>query len=149
MEDEYDFFNENAIVSVMPDYGGAYLWGKSAESGGVGGNIADSFCGYCSYLPISEHLQAQFHAWQVQFEQSYFDDEKDEQGKRIVRNGHDEVVEWDWAAFHTEGLRLAKCLKQELGNRCKVYYVKPYEDFDASERAVEVLLDGTMCVLTP
>lgn len=56
MEDEYDFFNENAIVSVMPDYGGAYLWGKSAESGCVGGNIADSFCGYCSYLPISEHL---------------------------------------------------------------------------------------------
>lgn len=35
MEDEYDFFNKNAIVSVMPDYGGAYLWRKSAESGGV------------------------------------------------------------------------------------------------------------------
>ena len=149
MEDEYDFFHENAIVSVMPDYGGAYLWGKSVESGGIGSNIADSFCGYCSYLPISEHLQAQFHVWQIQFEQSYFDDEKDEQGKRIVRNGNDEVVEWDWAAFHTEGLRLAKCLKQELGNRCKVYYVKPYEDFDAFERAVEVLLDGTICVLTP
>lgn len=35
MEDEYDFFHENAIVSVMPDYGGAYLWGKSVESGGL------------------------------------------------------------------------------------------------------------------
>lgn len=62
------------ILNVMPDYGGAYLWGAYNESLGVGSNIATSWGGYEDHLPISEKLQNQFHQWQLLFDNTSFED---------------------------------------------------------------------------
>ncbi|MDO4434167.1 MAG: hypothetical protein Q4B82_06275 [Alysiella sp.] len=142
-------FEKCDIISVMPDYGGAYLWSKLEGERGIGANIADAWCGYQDWLPISESLQMQFHEWQGQFEKVDFYPCEDEEGNASdeILNWQGETVDWNWATYHAEGLRLAKLLKLEVGDQVKVHYVKPYEDFNAVERAMEILLDGTVVIL--
>lgn len=88
------------ILNVMPDYGGAYLWGAYNESLGVGSNIATSWGGYEDHLPISEKLQNQFHQWQLLFDNTSFEDAG-------AYNFKGQKIDWDWDKYHQEGLRLS------------------------------------------
>ncbi|SET06379.1 hypothetical protein SAMN05216412_10320 [Nitrosospira multiformis] len=55
---------------------------------------------------------------------------------------------WDWAAFHACGLKLARWLKEEVGDTYRIVYEKPCEDpeYQVDERR-EVLTDGTFVPL--
>ncbi|EBW6364098.1 hypothetical protein DPU24_25575 [Salmonella enterica subsp. enterica serovar Oranienburg] len=109
--------------TVMPDYGGAYLWGKETRMmGGVGGNIASSWFGDCKFLyhTVSPQLAKRFSLWQTEFEWA----EMDGQGRLKI----------NWDVFHAEGMVLAVDLKYELGNAVTVFYTKPWEDKDAEDR---------------
>lgn len=109
--------------TVMPDYGGAYLWGKRTRMmSGVGGNIASSwFDDYkVAYHVMSPQLAGRFHQWQEEFERA----QMNEKG--------DLVINWD--VFHAEGMVLTVDLKYEFGNAVTVFYTKPWEDHDAEDR---------------
>ncbi|WP_439234326.1 hypothetical protein [Lonepinella koalarum] len=135
------------ILNIMPDYGGAYLWGAYNDSTYVGPNIADSWSGYDNRLPISEYLQEQFHHWQLQFDITAF--EFDQEGLAQIQaskwSGQDII--WDWQKYHSEGIRLARLLKQEAPDY-RVIYVTPAEDCSGimADRT-EVLLNGELLVL--
>ncbi len=117
-------------LTIMPDFGGAFCWlirGDAETYGGVGS---------CYGLPMvrkgmrmREHpLQAEFDAWQDEFEQAW--------------NGCDRL-KLDWRLFHAEGIHLARRLKASLGDTVRVIYEKPFEDelHEMWERR-EVMSDG-------
>ena len=105
----------NYLITVMPDYGmGPYAWQKSATDTStlIGICIATAVDGFETDegTKISSDLQAGFADWTAQFEQFA--------GK----------PDFDWQAFHREGLSLSRRLKQELGSNYRVSYHKPCED---------------------
>lgn len=125
------------VLTVMADYGNApFLWlVDSADRGGVGSNICDGVRWYPED-PLSEGLWSDFAEWAIRFDRTcfYLDD---------VDPG-----DWDWIAFHTQGLRLAQRLKVEVGERFRVVYTKPSEDPNhRRDSRREILIDGTMISL--
>ena len=53
--------------TIMPDYGGAYGWiNRTGPEDALGPNHADT-CGWSGDHPISDELQAEFSAWQMEF----------------------------------------------------------------------------------
>lgn len=109
--------------TVMPDYGGAYLWGKKTRmESGVGGNVASSWFGDYKVLnhTITSQLAKRFDLWQSEFERA----EADEKG----------YLKINWDVFHAEGMTLAVDLKYEVGNSVTVFYTKPWEDYDSEGR---------------
>ena len=105
----------NHTITVMPDYGmGPYAWQKpnTDDSTYVGICIATATDGFEAEdgTKISGTLESEFNEWTAKFEQ--FAD----------RPG------FDWEAFHSQGLKLSRQLKHELGPNYKVLYHKPCED---------------------
>lgn len=103
------------LIAVMPDYGmGPYAWQKSASDTStlIGMCIATAVGGFETDdgTTISLELQAGFADWTAQFEQFA------------------EGPNFDWSAFHQEGLSLSQKLKRELGPSYRVSYHKPCED---------------------
>ena len=103
------------LITVMPDYGmGPYAWQKPASDTStlIGICVATAVDGFETDegTTISSDLQAGFADWTAQFEQFA------------------EKPEFDWPAFHREGLSLSRRLKQELGSNYRVSYHKPCED---------------------
>jgi hypothetical protein len=64
----------------------------------------------CAGNAIPAYLRPAFAAWQARFE------------RRAA------TPDFEWAAFHTEGLFLARHLKAHVGSACMVVYEKPLED---------------------
>lgn len=127
-------FTTRVILTVMPDFGGAYLWqNRDGDlSYGVGGCCGSRVLGNWASHEISESLCRDFEDWQSSFESADWSDFKD----------------FDWAAFHREGMELASCLKKEVGEGVLVIYEKPYEDPNEriSQRR-EVLQNGQFRVM--
>ncbi|ECO4385995.1 hypothetical protein FYE47_03025 [Salmonella enterica] len=123
-EETLDFIGPpRYCYTVMPDYGGAYLWGKKTRiMSGVGGNIASSRLNDYDdiYHEISPQLSKRFSLWQTEFERA----DMDEQGR----------LKTNWDIFHAEGMTLAVDLKYEVDNSATVFYTKPREDYDAEDR---------------
>ncbi len=117
------------ILTVMVDYGNApFLWVKHrAEIGGVGPNLCDgSF--WDESFPISECLWRKFADWAIEFDSTCFDESGFSEG-------------WDWSSYHSHGLELSRLLKNEVRDRYRVVYQKPYEDVASrSESGIEVEL---------
>ena len=125
------------ILTVMVDYGNApFLWRVDGPGrAGVGTNICDGVC-WDESFPMSEGLWRKFADWAIEFDRTtFYSDDFDANG-------------WDWIAFHERGLELARWLKEEVGDTCRVVYVKPCEDpeYEVDERR-EVLADGTLVPL--
>ena len=105
----------NFLITVMPDYGmGPYAWQKPATDTStlIGICVATAVDGFETDegTAISSDLQAGFADWTALFEQFA------------------EKPDFDWQAFHREGLSLSRRLKQELGSDYRVAYHKPCED---------------------
>lgn len=104
------------ILTVMPDFGsGPYLWlieNSTLDCSLVGGNIAST--GYWSSKPslshVSQELREDFDDWITQFEL------------------YSEFPRFKWSLFHQRGLILAQRLKNQVGDKFIVRYVKPVED---------------------
>ena len=100
----------------MPDFGmGPYLWlikNSTPDCSLVGGNIAST--GYWSSEPslshVSQELREDFDDWETQFEL------------------YSEFRRFRWELFHERGLILAQRLKNQVGDKFIVRYVKPFED---------------------
>lgn len=116
--------------TIMPDYGGAYGWINREGTDALGPNHADT-CGWGGDHPISDELQAEFSAWQMEFESGT----REQKGLSI----------FDWPRFHEIGMALAHRLKAELGDAARIYYEKPVEDPNQriNER-VEILAGGAV-----
>ncbi len=117
--------------TIMPDYGGAYGWINREGTDALGPNHADT-SGWCGDHSISDELQADFAAWQTEFEAAPMDWDA---GTALL----------DWPRFHERGMALARRLKAELGDAVRIYYEKPVEDPNQriNER-VEILAGGAI-----
>ena len=116
----------DVIITIMPDYGmGPYAWEKPASD-------ETPFIGLCiatavdkleteDGTTITDALHAEFVEWTGDFEQFA------------------EQPKFDWKSFHARGLSLSNRLKQELGNRFKVVYHKPFEDPEHEVNAYVVI----------
>ena len=115
----------------MPDYGGAYGWINREGTDALGPNHADT-SGWCGDHSISDELQADFAAWQTEFEAAPMDRDAG-------------IALLDWPRFHERGMALARRLKAELGDAVRIYYEKPVEDPNQciNER-VEILAGGAI-----
>lgn len=117
--------------TIMPDYGGAYGWINREGTDALGPNHADT-SGWCGDHSISDELQADFAAWQTEFEAAPMDRDAG-------------IALLDWPRFHERGMALARRLKAELGDAVRIYYEKPVEDPNQciNER-VEILAGGAI-----
>jgi len=61
-------------------------------------------------IGTSVSLDKSFADWVISFERNY------------------EAKDFDWSAFHSQGIALANRLKGEVGDRFKISYRPPYED---------------------
>lgn len=117
--------------TIMPDYGGAYGWINREGTDVLGPNHADT-SGWGGDHPISDELQADFAAWQMEFETAPMD-------------GDAGIVLLNWSRFHDRGMALAGRLKAELGDAARIYYEKPVEDPNQRvHERVEILADGSV-----
>ncbi len=100
-------------ITIMADFGnGPYAWKKRTCEGcaSVGPNIADATCGLSHVIGSSAELDDDLAAWVVGFERRYDD------------------PQFDWAAFHSQGVALATRLKGEVKDTFDVAYCPPHED---------------------
>lgn len=100
-------------ITIMADFGnGPYAWKKRTCEGcaAVGPNIADATCGLSFLIGTSPGLDDEFSEWVKRFEDGCF------------------RPDFDWAAFHDLGVKLAGRLKHEVGKRFVVAYRPPWED---------------------
>ena len=121
-------------LTVMVDYGSApFLWlADQPDTVGVGENLCNATFWDAS-LPLSEGLWRQFADWATEFNRTaFYSDAFDASG-------------WDWIGYHARGLRLARLLKEEVGDAYRVIYDKPCEDPNhrIDERR-EVVADGSL-----
>ena len=121
-------------LTVMVDYGSApFLWlADRPDTVGVGENLCNATFWDAS-LPLSEGLWRQFADWATEFNRTaFYSDAFDASG-------------WDWIGYHARGLRLARLLKEEVGDAYRVIYDKPCEDPNhrIDERR-EVVADGSL-----
>lgn len=127
------------VLTVMVDYGNApFLWLVDAPGeGGVGGNLCDGTYWDAS-LPMSEGLWRKFADWAIEFDRTaFYSDDFDDSG-------------WNWFAFHSRGLQLARWLKEEVGDAYRVIYDKPCEDPNHRiDERTEIFVDGTVVPLPP
>jgi hypothetical protein len=125
------------VLTVLVDFGNApFLWlVDSPDKGGVGGNLCDGTSWDESY-PMSEGLWRKFADWAIEFDRTAFYSDRFD------------ADDWDWIAFHARGLKLARWLKEEVGDAYRVVYYKPGEDPNhcINERT-EVLADGGLVPL--
>jgi hypothetical protein len=97
-------------LAICPDHGfSPYLWNR--EGGGV---VADAEF-FCGSEPMSRGLWEDFAAWMRRFSHAAYQP-----------GGF--PPEWDWPAFHGEGIDLAHRLKAEIGPDCELTYEAPPED---------------------
>ena len=131
------------ILTIMPDWGGAFLWiQRDSDAGGVGPCLCDSGW-WDETLPLSEGLLQKFADWWAEwadvFDSSHYPEPPDEL-----------VADWDWLAFHARGLQLARWLKEEVGAAYRVVYIKTHDDPNREwERRMEILADGSGVTLPP
>lgn len=118
-------------LTIMPDYGGAYIWhtkGDAEASAGVG-----SFSG----LPmVRKGMRMHPHPLTKEFEewQAYFD-----------RTVPGQMDNFDWRTFQAEGIDLARRLKLSVGDKYRIVYEKPTEDpFSYVQERREVMMDGDL-----
>ena len=127
------------VLTVMVDYGNApFLWlVDKPDEGGLGPNCCDGTY-WDESFPMSEGLWRKFADWAIEFDRtSFYSDDFD-------------ASDWDWVAFHTRGLQLTRCLKEEVGDAYRVIYYKPCEDPNHRiDERMEVLADGTLLPLPP
>ena len=131
--------NNKLAYTIHADIGMApWAWVKDASdhTAKVGGNMADA-CGWYGDHPISVELEQAFIAWAKFFDNhSWWSDD------------HPEIT-FDWQAFNTQGILLAKRLKVELGDSVVVYYSKACEVPNTDESCLEVLLNNDLRIFTP
>lgn len=121
-------------LTVMVDYGSApFLWlADQTDTVGVGENFGNATFWDAS-LPLSEGLWRRFADWAIEYDlTAFYSDAFDASG-------------WDWIGFHARGLRLARLLKDEVGDAYRVIYDKPFEDPNhrIDERR-EIVADGSL-----
>lgn len=117
--------------TIMPDYGGAYGWINREGTDTLGPNHADT-SGWGGDHSISDELQADFAAWQTEFE-------------RATNEWEAGIALLDWPRFHERGIALARRLKAELGDAVRIYYEKPVEDPNQrNNERVEILAGGAI-----
>lgn len=127
-------FTTRQIITIMPDFGGAYAWiNRSGDlTDGRGGCCANWISDWGSGPIISKQLRLDFEDWQSGFESA------DWQEFRV----------FDWDGFNRRGLALTVRLKSEVGEAALVIYEKAYEDPNCRiEELREVLQDGQFRVL--
>ncbi len=122
------------ILTVMVDYGNApFLWRvDSPEQAGIGPNICDGTT-WSESCPMSEGLWQKFADWAIEFDRTAF------------YSNDFNADDWDWLAFHARGFQLANWLKEEVGEKYRVVYNKPFEDPNHSiNEQTEILADGIL-----
>ena len=118
-------------VTVMPDFGGAYIWynrlekfeePKVSEMAEAAHRISGKF---------PKKLMQDFERWERYFDANAFEEQK--------------LREFDWHRFHSDGIELAVKLKEVCGDSARVIYEKPFEDPNVklNERR-EVLMNGQL-----
>lgn len=125
---------ENIRLVICPDFGQAYIWcyattpdGKPYRSCGYGPVWDKSIPTKHS---VDKYLDNEFLRWQRGFENA-------------PHVGGDNPMKLDWRRFHAEGLGLARRLKEIVGDKARVIYVKPIEDSDHKFlEHQEILLGG-------
>jgi len=127
------------ILTIMVDYGGApFLWlADSPEDTGIG-LLCSNGLHYYEDNPLSIELWRKFAKWVLEFHHTAFYSEK-------FNSDH-----WDWLDYHKRGLELARLLKEEVGDKYRVVYDKPFEDPNGciNERT-EILATGELLSLPP
>jgi hypothetical protein len=105
--------NPKETISIMADFGmGPYAWLRGVDGSRpyVGGNIADTICGFPREYGVSGTLEMFFAIWVVSFERDY------------------DHEAFDWIAWNERGIALSRMLYLELRGRFHVEYHYPCED---------------------
>lgn len=129
---KHDEHTHTTHYSIMPDFGGEYLWLNAAGTELLSWWGNTKTAASVDQFQMSDVLEHDFKAWQGIFECA-------------GRSSDNSKLDIDWVSFHAQGLALAKRLKAELGDAGRVFYVKPFED--PNEHVLvrqEVLLDGSV-----
>jgi hypothetical protein len=97
-------------IRIGADFGcGPYGWRRS-DANSLWSNFACVGSGLSEEIGTSRKLDADFAEWVISFERNYED------------------ADFDWSAFHFQGIALSKRLKAEVGDRFIIYYCTPSED---------------------
>jgi hypothetical protein len=122
---------QQVTYTIMADAGGVYGWLRyvDEEPTALGRHCGDAASGWFGEHRIATATEQALMAWQSRFECG-----------RENASG-----EFDWTAFHAEGIALAHLVKQEIRTRARVIYQKSVQDprHRADERQ-EVSLEGTL-----
>jgi hypothetical protein len=117
--------------TIMADVGGVYGWLRHADEPptALGRHCGDAISGWFGEHRVSQETELALAAWQGRFDA----------GVAAAPNC------FDWSTFHTEGIGLARQIKQEFRTRAHVIYQKPVQDprHRADERQ-EVSLEGSL-----
>jgi hypothetical protein len=117
--------------TIMADVGGVYGWLRyvDEEPSALGHNCADAACGWFGEHRIAASTEEALAAWQGRFEAA-------------MQAG---AGEFDWAAFHAQGIALARLVKQEIRTRARVIYQKSVQDpRHRDDERQEVSIEGTL-----
>jgi hypothetical protein len=119
--------------TIWPEYGQTFLWinteGTHKLTGGQYSKAAAAL-----ERGISKRLMTRLTEWQLVYERNAFQS-TEHNGRRP----------YDWNGFHRLGIYLAVQLKEELGDRARVFYEKPDEDPNSHlNTRREVLIDGQL-----
>lgn len=122
---------QRVTYTIMADVGGVHTWLLHADEppSTLGRHCGDSIEGWFGEHRISAATEQALAAWQTAFEAA------------VVAARAD----FDWSAFHAEGIDLARRIKHEIRTRAHVIYRKAVQDprHRADERQ-EVSLEGAL-----
>jgi hypothetical protein len=122
---------QQVTYTIMADVGGVYGWIRygGATSTALGGYCGDEGSGWFGEHRIAEATEHALAAWQRRFDAG------------LAAAPHC----FDWAAFHAEGIDLARRVKQEFRTRARVIYQRPVQDpCHRNHERREVSLEGAL-----
>lgn len=119
--------------TIWPEYGRAYLWLNTAGTHSLQGGEYSTKAAALQH-GISKRLLSRLDDWQLFYERYAFESTT-QRGPRP----------FDWNAFNAQGVDLAIRLKQELGEKARVFYEKAFDDPNSHlNTRREVLIDGQL-----
>jgi len=122
---------QRVTYTIMADVGGVYGWLRYADEAplSLGRHCGDAITGWFGEHRVSEATEQMLAVWQNRFDAAL----------AAAPNC------FDWAAFHAEGVDLARRVKQEFRTRARVIYQKAVQDpRHRNDERLEVSLDGAL-----
>lgn len=119
--------------TIWPEYGQSFLWINTSGTDSLRGGPYSKEVAKLE-RSISKSLMSRLEDWQLVYECNAYESTEEGGGRP-----------YDWKTFHTVGIHLAVQLKEELGDRARVFYEKPMEDPNNHlNQRREVLVDGQL-----